>query len=95
MSQKELGLTAEADSTIKRMQDYLDKQNTETTTVVDIYSKFGEDGTSDAIKARNLYLQGLVDIVKGDNASAHRILSESLEIDPSNIWAKYFKTATR
>ena len=82
-------------ATAKKIHDYVDKQKEATTTVVDIYSKFGEDGTSDAIKARNLYLQGLVDIVKGDNASAHRILSESLEIDPSNIWAKYFKNATR
>ena len=95
MSQKELGQNTEAQATAKKIQDYVDKQKEATTTVVDIYSKFGEDGSSNTIKARNLYLQGLVNIVNGDKASAHRLFTESLEIDPSNIWAKYFNSTTR
>jgi|GEM_PF-5218639 len=95
MSQKELGQNAEAKATIKKIQDYVDKQKEVTTTVVDIYSKFGEDGSSDTIKARNLYLQGLINLAEGDKASANRLFTESLGIDPSNIWAKYFKNATR
>ena len=95
MSQKELDLTADADATTKKIQDYLDKQNAETTTVVDIYSKFGEDGSSNAIKARNLYLQGLVDLARGDKSGAHRLFAESLEMNQASLWVKYFRDATK
>lgn len=95
MSQKELSLTAKADATIKKIQDYLDKQDSESTTVVDIYSKFGEDGSSNVIKARNLYLQGLVDLARGDKSGAHRLFAESLEMNQASLWVKYFRDATK
>lgn len=91
MSQKELGLDAEAAQTIKEMQAYVDEQNSNKTTVVDIYSKFGEDGSSDTIKARTLYIQGLVYLAQGDKSSASKCFAESLEINPTSVWTKYFK----
>lgn len=90
MSQKELGLNDAATQTIKEMQAYVDEQNAAKTTNVDIYSKFGEDGSSDTIKARNLYIQGLVRLAQGDKASASRYFTESLEINPTSVWTKYF-----
>ena len=90
MSQKELGLNDAATQTIKEMQAYVDEQNAAKTTNVDIYSKFGEDGSSDTIKARNLYIQGLVHLAQGDKASASRYFTESLEINPTSVWTKYF-----
>ena len=65
------------------------------TSVVDIFSKFGEDGTSSTIAARNLYLQGLVNLAQGDKAEARKNFARSLEINPSNVWAKYFQTQAK
>jgi Tfp pilus assembly protein PilF len=73
------------------MQAYVDEQNSNKTTVVDIYSKFGEDGSSDTIKARTLYIQGLVYLAQGDKSSASKCFAESLEINPTSVWTKYFK----
>ena len=72
------------------MQRTLDAQNAATGTVVDIYSKFGEDGSSNAITARNIYTQGLIFLARGDKASAAKYFTRSLELSPSNVWAKYF-----
>ena len=92
MSQKALGQDAEAAATIKQMQDYVDQQLAQSgaTSVVDIYSKFGEDGTRDAITARNIYVQGLVYLANGDKAKAKECFNNSLAIVPSNVWAKYY-----
>ncbi len=95
MSQKELGLDAEAAQTINEMQAYVDEQNAAKTTTVDIYSKFGEDGSGDAIRARNLYIQGLVYLARGDKASASKYFTESLEVNPSAVWVKYFRGISR
>ena len=90
MSQKALGDEAAAQATLDQMQQTLDAQSAATGTVVDIYSKFGEDGTSNAINARNIYTQGLIYLARGDKASAAKYLTRSLELSPSNVWAKYF-----
>ena len=72
------------------MQRTLDQQSANTGTVVDIYSKFGEDGTNNTIRARGLYAQGLVYLARGDKATAKECFTRSLAITPSNVWAKYF-----
>lgn len=91
MSQKALGLDAESKRTIEEMQAYVDEQFAQSgVTVVDIYSKFGEDGSSDVVNARNIYLQGLVYLANGDKAKAKEYFTRSLEINPSSIWTKYF-----
>lgn len=95
MSQKELGQETEAKATLKKIQDYIDSQNTSATTVVDIYSKFGEDGSSNVIKARNLYLQGLVHLASGDRQKAHQCFCESLDLNQASVWTKYFRDNTK
>ena len=95
MSQKELGQETEAKATLKKIQDHIDSQNTSATTVVDIYSKFGEDGSSNVIKARNLYLQGLVHLASGDRQKAHQCFCESLDLNQASVWTKYFRDNTK
>lgn len=90
MSQKALGDEAAAKATLDQMQRTLDQQSANTGTVVDIYSKFGEDGTNNTIRARGLYAQGLVYLARGDKATAKECFTRSLAIAPSNVWAKYF-----
>ena len=91
MSQKYLGDEAASRATLAEVQKYLDEQFAESgTTVVDIYSKFGEDGSNNVINARNLYVQGLVKLAQGDAAGARGFFAESLQLNPSNVWAKYY-----
>jgi len=90
MSMKELGREQESRAVLKEMQEYVDRQNVDKSAVVDIYSKFGEDGTGDAIKARNIYLQGLVFLAEGKTDKAKESFRKSLEINPSSVWTKYF-----
>lgn len=92
MSQKALGLNADAAATVEAMQEYVDQQLAKSgaASVVDIYSKFGEDGSKDAIMARNIYVQGLVHLANGDKAKAKDCFSRSLAIVPSNVWAKHY-----
>lgn len=97
MSQKHLGRTAECEQSIKELQEYVDRQLAQSgvTSVVDIYSKFGEDGSRSTITARNIYIQGLVNLAQGDKAEARKNFTRSLEINPSNVWAKYFLGQSR
>ena len=97
MAQKKLGRDAESERTIRELQDYVDEQLRQSgaTSVIDIYSKFGEDGSSNAIRARNIYLQGLANLARGDKASARDNFCRSLDVDPSNVWAKYFLNASK
>ena len=59
-------------------------------TLVDIYSKFGEDGSRNSIIANALYMQGLICLAQGDPVSARKPRSRSLELDKSGVWARYF-----
>lgn len=97
MAQKHLGKNAESEQSIKELQEYVNQQLAQSgaTSVVDIYSKFGEDGTSATITARNLYLQGLVNLAQGNKAEARQNFTRSLEVNPSNVWAKYFLTQSK
>ena len=92
MSLKELGRDAESQAAIENLQKYVDDRLAQSgaTSVLDIYSKFGEDGSSDTITARNIYIQGLVYLAKGDKQNAKECFNKSLGINPSNVWAKYY-----
>ena len=96
MSQKELGLASDCAQTLKDLQQYVDDQNAQDgNTVVDIYSKFGEDGSSDAIKASTMYIQGLVNLANGKKAEAKENFASSLKLNPSNVWAKYYQSTCK
>ena len=70
-------------------------KNRKDSTVVDIYSKFGEDGSSDAIKATNFYIRGLIHLANADTPSAREAFTNSLKLNPSDIWAKYYLSACK
>lgn len=90
MAQKALGREADFKATLETMQKDIDAQNATDNTVVDIYSKFGEDGSGATIKARTIYIQGLVYLAKGDKNKAKDSFISSLEINPTSVWTKYF-----
>lgn len=91
LSYRELGKKDQADSVLAEMQQFVDKQLAKKgSTVVDIYSKFGEDGSSDAIKATNFYIRGLIHLANADTPSAREAFTNSLKLNPSDIWAKYY-----
>lgn len=87
MSQAELGLSRESAKTIEELS--LAQAS------VDVYSKFGEDGSSRTIEARNHYTQGLAKLAKGDKSGAKVSFQRAVELDPSNVWAKYYFSTTK
>lgn len=96
LSYRELGKKDQADSVLAEMQQFADKQLAKKgSTVVDIYSKFGEDGSSDAIKATNFYIRGLIHLANADTHSAREAFTNSLKLNPSDIWAKYYLSACK
>ena len=96
LSYRELGKKDQADSVLAEMQQFVDKQLAKKgSTVVDIYSKFGEDGSSDAIKATNFYIRGLIHLANADTPSAREAFTNSLKLNPSDIWAKYYLSACK
>ena len=91
MSHRALGDEAAADAAIKTMEESAQKLlSSASNTVVDIYSKFGEDGTSNAIKARANYIAGLAALARGNKAEAKKDFDASLKLNPSSNWAKYY-----
>jgi tetratricopeptide (TPR) repeat protein len=96
MAYKEMGNEAESKKVLSDVQQKLDDLNKAgSAAAVDIYSKFGEDGSSDVVKARNIYVQGLVCLAEGRKSEAHEYFAKSLELDSSNVWASYFLKASR
>ena len=91
MAHKEVGEKAECDRILSQMRTNVEKAlKSGGNSVVDIYSKFGEDGTSDIIQARNIYALGLVNLAEGNKKAAAECFTRSLDIYPSNVWAKYY-----
>ncbi|MBQ4306514.1 MAG: DUF5107 domain-containing protein [Bacteroidales bacterium] len=91
LSQKALGNGEAAAASLEAMQKRVDNLLGQSgRTLVDIYSKFGEDGSRNSIIANALYMQGLICLAQGDPVSARKPLSRSLELDKSGVWARYF-----
>lgn len=97
MSQYELGDREGSAETIRSLREYVEGQLAPAggSTAVDIYSKFGEDGSDDTIRARNIYLLGLVHLAQGDRTRAQECFSHSLELNPSNVWARHYLSQER
>ncbi len=91
MSYRMLGDDAKCASVLKEVDDKITAALADQGgTTVDIYSKFGEDGTADTITANRLYVKGLVKMAEGNKTEAKKLIQQSLEINPSNVWAKYY-----
>lgn len=96
LSHRQLGDEAACNNVLSEMITLADAQlNSTAPTTVDIYSKFGEDGSGDAIKAQNLYLKGLAKFAQGNKAEAKTLFTQSLEFAPSSVWCKHYLTKTK
>jgi len=56
---------------------------------VDYFAKFGEQETEPARKARGYYILGLGRLGRGETDAAAEALENSVQLDVSNVWAKY------
>lgn len=96
MSYKQIGDNASSSKVLNEVEAQINEQLASTAvTTVDIYSKFGEDGSGDFIKAQRLYIKGLVKLAQGNKSEARSLFSESLELNPSNVWGKHFLSNTK
>jgi len=91
MAQKAMGRDADSKATLSELRRSLEGGDGS----VDIYSKFGEEGSSKTIEARMKYGRGLLALAEGNPSAAKEAFSLSLEADPSNVWAKHFLGQTK
>jgi tetratricopeptide (TPR) repeat protein len=86
---RELGRASEADNLIKTLKDGVSQQLS-SQTLIDEYSKFGEDGSRSERLASLHYLNGLVFLAQGDEAQAHESFRLALRMNQNLIWPKQF-----
>ncbi|MDR1500313.1 MAG: DUF5107 domain-containing protein [Tannerellaceae bacterium] len=86
---KELGRNSEAAALIGTLRDEVGKQLTSTTSI-DEFSKFGEDGTRPERLATLHYLKALTHIYEGDQQAANTELTQSITLNQNQIWPKQF-----
>ena len=89
MALRETGKQAEADELIKAMKAEVEKQLS-SASLIDEYSKFGEDGTGSDRLANLSYLQGLIAYAEEDNNAAKTFIQKAISINPGMIWPKQF-----
>jgi tetratricopeptide (TPR) repeat protein len=76
-----------ADELLDACQQYVDEQM-QSNSLIDEYSKFGEDGSQSQRLAQLFYLQGLIHYARGDSARADEQFAKALRAGPHMIWAK-------
>jgi tetratricopeptide (TPR) repeat protein len=91
-SLKELGRTADADRVIDQLSQNI-KTQMESPALVDEFSKFGEDGSRSERLANLHYLNGLVNLYKGDDTAAKSEFNQAIKMNQNLIWPKQFLTA--
>ncbi|MDR1585048.1 MAG: tetratricopeptide repeat protein, partial [Prevotellaceae bacterium] len=89
LSCQELSDTEKASAIIESCGNYVNAQ-LNGSSILDEYSKFGEDGTHSEQLARLLYLKGLVCYAQNDVEQAGELFKQALEANPGLIWAKQF-----
>ncbi|MDR3141302.1 MAG: DUF5107 domain-containing protein [Tannerellaceae bacterium] len=86
---RETGQTDEADKLLKTLKEEVNKQ-LNSPTVIDEYSKFGEDGSRAERLANLNYLDGLVYWYEGDQTKAKEQFRKALQMNQNMIWPKQF-----
>ena len=71
------------------------RKNRKGSIVVDIHSRFCGDSSSDVIKAANFYIHRLIHPTYADTPSAREAFTDSLKLNPSDIWVKYYLSACK
>ncbi|MDR1602712.1 MAG: DUF5107 domain-containing protein, partial [Tannerella sp.] len=75
--QKQENLSA-ADELLEACQKYVDEQ-LQSSSLIDEYSKFGEDGSQSQRLAQLFYLQGLIHYAKGDKVNANEAFTNAVK----------------
>jgi tetratricopeptide (TPR) repeat protein len=89
MAHQELGNTSKADELIDACKQYVDGQ-LNSSSLIDEYSKFGEDGTQSQRLAQVFYLSGLAHYAKGNLSKANEEFAKAVKANPNMIWPKQF-----
>jgi tetratricopeptide (TPR) repeat protein len=90
MAYQELGEKAKADELIDACKKYVGEQLA-SKSLIDEFSKFGEDGSQSQRLAQLFYLNGLVYYAQGDKAKAGEEFAKALKANQNMIWPKQFK----
>ncbi|MDR2439196.1 MAG: DUF5107 domain-containing protein [Planctomycetaceae bacterium] len=81
------------DAAAKKEIDQLEKSVTQQLSsreMIDEHSKFGEDGSRSERLAQLQYLNGLVELAKGNRDKAKELFETAVKANPDLIWAKQF-----
>jgi tetratricopeptide (TPR) repeat protein len=89
MAYRELGNDAAAKKEIDQLAESVSKQ-TSSREVIDEHSKFGEDGSRSERLAQLQYLNGLVELAKGNRDKAKESFETAVKANPDLIWARQF-----
>ncbi|MGV8096743.1 MAG: DUF5107 domain-containing protein [Mangrovibacterium sp.] len=90
MAYQELGNHSEANKLIDECKKYVANQLA-SKSLIDEYSKFGEDGTQSQRLAQVYYINGLIYYAQGDKAKSSEEFAKALDADQNMIWPKQFK----
>lgn len=85
---KETGRLTEADKLLAELNSRLESV-IEGRSKIDVYSKFGEDGSNKDQIAQAYYLQGLIQKLLGNNTPANSYLKKAIEFK-STVWTQLF-----
>ena len=89
MALREIGKRTDADNVIEAMKKEVERQ-LNSASLIDEYSKFGEDGSDSDRLAHLSYLQGLIAYAEGDTGLTKTLLQKALLINSGMIWPKLF-----
>ena len=89
MAYQELGEKEKADELIEAGKKYVEEQLS-SKSLIDIYSKFGEDGTQSQLLAQLFYLNGLAFRAQGNHAKATEEFTKAMKANQNMIWPKLF-----
>jgi tetratricopeptide (TPR) repeat protein len=87
MAYREQGNLSVANELLDACRKYVDEQ-LQSSSMIDEYSKFGEDGSQSQRLAQLFYLQGLIHYAKGDNIRANEAFTNALKANRNMIWPK-------
>ena len=89
MAYRKLNDRAAADELLDACRKYVDEQ-LQSRSLIDEYSKFGEDGSPSQRLAQLFYLQGLIRYAEGDTARADEAFSNAVKANLNMIWPRQF-----
>ena len=90
MALQELGEKAKANDLIAACKTYIETQLS-SRSLIDEFSKFGEDGTPSQRLSQIFYLNGLASYAQGDKTKANEEFAKAIRANRNMIWPKLFQ----